>query len=175
MAGSGYLRISALAAAIACGLSIGEAAAAELPRGAADGVRVSERIAKWFGWLAAQPSEGWRVESLMVESPLEFSLTQAGDLGPDEFGGWLVGLRSLHPKVEFRLGRLRFDPVDDDLLRVRFELDRHAVDAAGLPHLARSEQTWLIRELPGEAPVVLRIEEQRLLAFPGTGPQIVCY
>jgi hypothetical protein len=58
---------------------------------------------------------------------------------------------------------------------VRFQLDRRALDETGFTHVARREQTWLIRDLPGVPPAVLRIDEQRSLAFSGTGPQIVCY
>ena len=93
----------------------------------------------------------------------------------DDFSDWLLALRSPHPVVEYRLDKLRIDSYEDDLVRVRFEFERHAIDAAGLPHLTRREQTWLVRNPSGEVPVVLRIDEQRLLAFPGTGPQIVCY
>ncbi|MBW1884306.1 MAG: hypothetical protein JRJ58_12300 [Deltaproteobacteria bacterium] len=49
------------------------------------------------------------------------------------------------------------------------------MDDEGLPHIARREHVWLVRNVPGAAPVVLRIDERPLLAFPGTGPQIVCY
>jgi hypothetical protein len=175
MADSEPLRASPLAAAIACVILFGGDATATSPAAAGEEARVTSLITQWFESLEAQSSEGWAVESFLAESPLAFSLMEAGDPGPDEFADWLFALRSPHPEVEFRLDKLRLDSLEGDLLRVRFEFDRHATDAAGLPHLARREQTWLVRDLPGEAPVVLRIEEQRMLAFPGTGPQIVCY
>ncbi|MBW2288624.1 MAG: hypothetical protein JRG90_12460 [Deltaproteobacteria bacterium] len=167
--------MSSLVVALACGILVCGAAAAASRAGVAEEARVASMVEQWFASLEAQPSEGWAVETFLAESPLAFSLTEAGDLGPDELAGWLFALRSSHPKVEYRLDKVRLDSPEEDLVRVRFEFDRHAIDAAGLPHLARREQTWLIRDLPGEVPVVLRIEEQRLLAFPGTGPQIVCY
>lgn len=167
-------RASALAA-ITCWISFGGAAIATSPIGADEEARVASLVAEWFAWLESQPSEGWVIDTFMAESPLAFLLTEAGDPGPDDFAGWLFALRSQHPEVEYRLDEVHLDSLGENLVRVRFEFDRHAVDAAGLPHVARREQTWLVRNLPGEAPVVLRIEEQRLLAFPGTGPQVVCY
>jgi hypothetical protein len=175
MADSEPLRVSPLAAAIACVTLFGGVATATSPAGVGEEARFTSLIRQWFGSLQAQPSEGWAVETFLAESPLVFSLMEAGDPGPDDLSDWLLALRSPHPEVEYRLDKLRLDSPEEDLVRVRFEFERHAVDAAGLPHLARREQTWLLRNLPGELPVVLRIEEQRLLAFPGTGPQIVCY
>jgi hypothetical protein len=175
MADGEPLFVSPLAAAIACVILFGGVASATSPAGAGKVVRVTSLISQWFGSLQAQPSEGWAAETFLAGSPLVFSLTEAGDPGPDDFADWLFALRSPHPEVEYRLDKLRLDSLEGDLVRVRFEFERHAMDAAGLPHLARREQTWLVRDLPGEVPVVLRIEEQRLLAFPGTGPQIVCY
>jgi hypothetical protein len=175
MADGEPLFVSPLAAAIACVILFGGVASATSPAGAGKEVRVTSLISQWFGSLQAQPSEGWAAETFLAGSPLVFSLTEAGDPGPDDFADWLFALRSPHPEVEYRLDKLRLDSLEDDLVRVRFEFERHAMDAAGLPHLTRREQTWLVRDLPGEVPVVPRIEEQRLLAFPGTGPQIVCY
>jgi hypothetical protein len=65
--------------------------------------------------------------------------------------------------------------VDGGMVRVHFSFDRYALDEAGVPHLARREQTWLLRDRADDRPEVLRIDDQRKLAFPGTGPQIVCY
>ncbi len=175
MADSEPLRVSPLAAAIACVILFGGIATATSPARAGEELRVTSLISHWFGALQAQPSEGWAVETFLAESPLVFSLMEAGDPGPDDFSDWLLALRSPHPVVEYRLDKLRIDSYEDDLVRVRFEFERHAIDAAGLPHLTRREQTWLVRNPSGEVPVVLRIDEQRLLAFPGTGPQIVCY
>jgi hypothetical protein len=175
MADSEPLRVSPLAAAIACVILFGGVATATSAAGAGEGVRVTSLISQWFVLLQAQSSDSWAVETFLAESPLVFSLMEAGDPGPGDFADWLSALRSPHPEVAYRLDKLRLDSLEDDLVRVRFEFERHAIDAAGLPHLTRREQTWLVRDLPGEVPVVLRIEEQRLLAFPGTGPQIVCY
>jgi hypothetical protein len=176
MAGNERLRLMPLVAAIACGVLVAGAAIATSPEGAAQEARVTNLIAQWFGLLESQSSDGaWEVAAFIAEAPLDLSLVETGDRTPMDVVSWLHALRSLHPGVEYRLGELRFDPLEGDLVRVRFEFDRHSVDVAGLPHLARREETWLLRNLPGEAPAVLRIEERRLLAFPGTGPQIVCY
>jgi|GEM_PF-1891113 len=175
MTGSGPLRVSSLAAAIACGIAVCAAEAADSSIESARESRVSLSIEQWFGALAVEPAEEWASEVFLADAPLVFSLTEADDPGSDDLVDWLFALRSSHPRVEFRVGTLRFESLGKDLVRVRFEVDRHSTDAAGLLHLVRREQTWLIRDLPGETPVVLRIEEQRLPAFPGTGPQLVCY
>jgi hypothetical protein len=66
-------------------------------------------------------------------------------------------------------------PVAGDVHRARFEFDRRAIDTSGAPHIARREHTWLVRRTKNDPPVILQIDERPLLAFPGTGPQIVCY
>jgi hypothetical protein len=58
---------------------------------------------------------------------------------------------------------------------VDFRLDRGAIDREGTRHVARYQQAWTLRDRPGDEPVVLAIDTHRLLVFPGTGPQIVCY
>lgn len=167
------LRVSA--AAIACVVAMGSAAAAGSPVEPVRELRISASIRQWFGVLAAQPAEGGWPESRMSEAPLVFRLTEGGSPGSNDLAAWLVALRSPHPRVEYRIGELHLESVGEDLVRVRFEFDRHSTDEQGLPHLVRREQTWLIRDPADEVPVVLRIDERRLLAFPGTGPQIVCY
>ena len=166
---------SSLAVAIASGFLIACTGIGASSAAPGEENSIASLIPQWFASLEAQPSQGWAIETFLAESPLTFSLTQAETSHPEDFADWLSALRSTHPEVEFRLDKLRVVPLDENLVRVRFEFERHAVDAAGLPHLSRREQTWLVRELPGQVPEVLRIKEQRLLAFPGTGPQIVCY
>jgi hypothetical protein len=89
--------------------------------------------------------------------------------------GWLADLREAHPGVEYRIGAVRIDSAGKGLFRARFELDRRALDEVGVPHIARREHTWLVRDFPGQQPLLLRIDERQLLPFPGTGPRIVCY
>jgi hypothetical protein len=89
---------------------------------------------------------------------------------------WLSDRRAEHPRVEYRfIGDIRIDPAGEGLYRARFEFDRLAEDDAGTPHIARREHTWIVRDVPDATPVILRIDEQSKLAFPGTGPQIICY
>ena len=78
-------------------------------------------------------------------------------------------------RVEVRLGPIRIDAAGEGLSAARFEFERLYSDEAGIPHIARREQTWLVRELADGAAEVLQVDEQKLLAYPGTGPQIVCY
>ena len=78
-------------------------------------------------------------------------------------------------EVEYRVGPIRIDAAGEDLYEARFEFDRLASDKAEIPHIARREQTWLVRDRFDGAAEILRVDEQKLLAFPGTGPQIVCY
>jgi hypothetical protein len=167
-----------LAAAFVCGALIGGAPVAVAtgpPRSAGDESRIASLVTRWFASLAARDRAGFTPRGFLAESPLGFALAATSDPGPDDLAAWLDELRSPHPHVEFRIDALLLDVVDGSTVRASFTLLRRARDAAGLPHVARSEQTWLIRDSAAEVPVVLRIEERRLLAFPGTGPQMVCY
>jgi hypothetical protein len=84
-------------------------------------------------------------------------------------------LDAADPDVEYRVGPIRIAPTREGLYEARFELDRLATDEAGIPHIARRAQTWLVRERSDGTAEILSVDEQELLAFPGTGPQIVCY
>ena len=78
-------------------------------------------------------------------------------------------------EVEYQVGPIRIDPAGEGLYEARFEFDRLATDEAGIPHIARREQAWLVRDHSDGTLEKLRVDERKLLAFPGTGPQIVCY
>ena len=93
----------------------------------------------------------------------------------DALLAWTSNLRATYPQIEYRLDPIRIRAEGQDRYRVRFEFDRHALDEAGLPHVARREHTWIVRSDANATPVILRMEERPLLFFPGTGPQIVCY
>jgi hypothetical protein len=137
--------------------------------------RIESLVRDWYSLLARQSLESCAVDDLVAESPFGFSLAGGSVSGPGELQAWISELRSAYPQVEYRLDVLRTQALDDGSYRAQFELNRRAVDEAGVTHVARRRQTWTIRDVPGARPEVLRIDEERLLAFPGTGPQIVCY
>ncbi|MBW2281079.1 MAG: hypothetical protein JRG76_09905 [Deltaproteobacteria bacterium] len=82
---------------------------------------------------------------------------------------------SADPDAEYRVGPIRVDPAGADLYQARFEVDRLHTGEDALPHVARREQTWLVQALPNGTDRLLQIDDQKVLAFPGTGPQVVCY
>ena len=107
-------------------------------------------------------------------------LACAGIGGPEQriealVHGRFAKLDASDAGVEYRVGPIRIDAAGEDLYEARFEFDRLATDDAGIPHVARREQTWLVRDLSDGTAEILRVDEQKLLAYPGTGPQIVCY
>ena len=107
-------------------------------------------------------------------------LACAGISGPEQRIEALVHdrfaqLDATDPEVEYLVGPIRVDSAGEHLYEARFEFDRIASDEAGIPHIARREQTWLVRDLSDGTAEILRVDEQKLLAYPGTGPQIVCY
>ena len=107
-------------------------------------------------------------------------LACAGIGGPEQRIEALVherfdALDSADATVEYRVGPIRIDAAGEDLYEARFEFDRLASDEAGIPHIARREQTWLVRDLSSGTAEILQVDERMLLAYPGTGPQMVCY
>ena len=137
--------------------------------------RIGSMIHDWFALLEGRTLESRTLDDFPAESSFEFSLAEGSVRSLDELQAWLSNLRSTYPRIEYRIDPIRIDSVGGDLYRARFELDRRALDRGGTPHIARREQLWLVRDLPGGAPVMLRIDERPLVPFPGTGPQIVCY
>jgi hypothetical protein len=138
---------------------------------------MESQIERWFSVLAESPPDLAGEARPRGQSALEFALVEeeGEDAAPADLRAWLLDLRSPHPRVQFELHHMSATRVGDRLHRFRFEVERKAVDAEGLPHVARSQQTWLIHERVASPPAVLRAESVPLLSFPGTGPQIVCY
>jgi len=136
---------------------------------------MESQIEHWFAQLAESPPDLGEDDRRFTGSPLEFDLAEGGDPGPGDLKAWLIALRSPHPHVEYKLHDMSAVQVGDRLHRIRFEVERRAIGEEGLPHVARSRQNWLIHDSVGSSHVVLRVESVALLAFPGTGPQIVCY
>jgi hypothetical protein len=151
------------------------AARAEAPAAQDPIHRVESRVRAWYSVLGEQRVESCALEQVLGRSQLEFSLSEDGTPKPAGLAAWVSELRSSHPQVEYQLTNVRTQAVGDDTYRLRLSVDRRALDAAGVPHVARREQTWLIRDRSGAPPLVLRIDDERRLVFPGTGPQIVCY
>jgi len=137
--------------------------------------RVESLVRDWYALLARQPVESCAVDDLVKEAPVVFSLAGGSVSGPDALQAWVSELRSAYPQVDYQLEVVRIDFLDDGTCRATFELNRRALDADKMSHIARRKQTWTIRGIDQIKPEVLRIDEQRLLSFPGTGPQIVCY
>ena len=137
--------------------------------------RIKTLIHSWFAVLADPTVEAKTVDGLLGEAPFEFILD--GEVLRDRAAllAWVSNLRTTYRQIEYRLDPIRIQAEERDRYRVRFEFDRHALDEAGLPHVARREHTWIVQSDVDATPVILRMEERPLLFFPGTGPQIVCY
>jgi hypothetical protein len=171
-------RVLFLVATLACsavGCAAVDRASADASACDASERRISTLIRNWYSLLESQAPESAAIEHFLADSPFEFSLTAGEDPGPGEALAWVSELRSGHPQVEYRLQPIRTESGGEGLVRARFEFERRAMDAEGLLHVARRAHTWLIRDVAGASPAVVRIDEERLLSFPGTGPQIVCY
>ncbi len=138
--------------------------------------RIVALVRDWFAVLESEDPEAGKLERFLARSSFELSLVGEETLEtPVELEAWRANLHSTHPRLEYRLDPIAVELVDSGLFRAHFELERRAVDSEGIPHIARREHDWLVRDVPGGAPVILRIDERPLLAFPGTGPQVVCY
>jgi hypothetical protein len=163
------------ATAIACGALVAVGLPAAPPSGADESASTAVLLRQWFSALEARRAAEPDFDAFLREAPLVLSRTDTRHPGPGGITDWLSELRSSLPEVAYGIDEIRVDPAGENLVRAKLTLDRRGVDAAGQQHVARLRQTWLILEHPGSAPVVVRIDEERLLAFPGTGPQIVCY
>jgi hypothetical protein len=137
--------------------------------------RIESMVREWFDLLAEEGPASRPLEALLAGPPYRLSLAEAEVRSRDELRAWRDRVRARHSRIEHGFEPIRVQPIGGGLYRVHFELDRRAVDAAGTPHVARSEQTWLVRDTPGGALMIQTIDERRLLPFPGTGPRIVCY
>jgi len=142
-------------------------------------LRIPHALEQWFTWLArrepARESLEHAIGAPILGEGLEFALAEDSPVPPEELQGWVEALRSPHSRVAYRLAGLTISRADEAAHRVRFALKRHAIDASGVAHIALSDQTWEIHSAPGGPIVVMRIASEPRLAFPGTGPQIVCY
>lgn len=138
-------------------------------------LRMEWQIERWFSALAESPRDHAAEGRQLSNSHIQFELADASVESREELTSWLVALRSPYSRVDYELHGMRAERVDDHSYRVRFEVGRNAIGEDGLPHVARSRQTWLIQERVDSKYVVVHVESAPLLAFPGTGPQIVCY
>jgi hypothetical protein len=136
-------------------------------------------LSEWFTSLARNdPRDGMQPRA--GNASLSFDLAGEGqvaaaEVAAQEFGAWLERLRPAHARVEYRIAELAVGEGVGGRHRVRFALERRSVDEVGLDHIALSDETWQILVLPDGSAVVDSIATRPLLAFPGTGPQIVCY
>ncbi len=137
--------------------------------------RVDSLVHDWFALLEGATLESGSLDGFVAEPTFELSLIGASIRTLVELEAWRSNLRLSHPQLEYRIDSIDVQPVREDLHRARFEFERQAVDEGGISHIARREHAWLVRDVPGETPVILRIDERPLLAFQGTGPQIICY
>lgn len=137
--------------------------------------RIDSLIHDWFAVLEGGTLESRNLDGFMAEPSFELSLMGTSIRSLAELEAWRSDLLSTRFQLVYRVDSISVESVGEDLHRARFEFERRAVDSGGTPHIARSEHTWLVRGVPGRAPVIVRIDERPLLAFPGTGPQIVCY
>jgi hypothetical protein len=153
-------------------------APASLPRESAE-AQIQAGLRGWFTALARSAPEaapsGPHAGTPGTNEHLEFSLRNGSEVPSEGLRGWMEALRTPHARVEYRLAGLTISDGEGDVYRVRFALQRHAVDESGLAHIALSDQTWRIRVAAGRNPIVTEIAMEPRIAFPGTGPQIVCY
>lgn len=168
--------LSATALALALGLAIGCAqpipAQSEAPSTSERDLDL--RLREWFALLESHTPGERPVARLVSGPPLELALAGQDTAGAVSLHAWLDELRSPYPSVEFRVTLLQVTRASTGARRVRFLLDRRAVDREGLPHVARWNQLWWIEDRGSSAPRVVRIEEQASPAFPGTGSRIIC-
>jgi hypothetical protein len=137
--------------------------------------RIEILIHRWFAVLEDPTAEAQTLTGLLAETPFELVLDGGALHDRNALLAWVSNLRTTYPRIEYRLDPTRIQAEGPDRYRVRFEFDRHALDEAGLPHVARREHTWIVQIDTNATLVILRMEERPLLFFPGTGPQVVCY
>ena len=136
---------------------------------------IESAIRSWFSLMKESAPGTGPLDGTPNELPLQFALNEVESLASPKYREFVSRLRSPYPIVEFEIDKLRSNPLEGNSIRVRFEIERRAVDEEGFPHVMRSAQTWIIRDKTEMRPVVVRIEESLLIPYPGTGPQIICY
>ena len=145
---------------------------------APDGVapRIAALVHDWFAALETAPFESGTLEGFVAKPSFELSLIGARVRSLDELAAWRSHLGATHRNRVYKIDSIHLEPAGDDLhWSARFEFERRAVDDGGSPHIARRAHTWRVRATPGEPLVIVRIDARPLLAYPGTGPQIICY
>jgi hypothetical protein len=136
---------------------------------------IEASVHAWYAALAhTNPGPG-AAAAMRKGASLQFAAESARGAEASDRRNWIVGLRSDYPQVEFSIARFHIDGDAQHESRAHFEVDRRGTDAQGLPHVMRREQVWHLRRSVAGAYEVTQIEESPLLAFEGTGPQIVCY
>lgn len=184
--GMGPIGASRLAPLLATLVALGAGVGADEARASADPAapeatsndleaRIEALIHSWFAVLEDSTAEANTLSRLLAEPPFELVLNGAVLHDRPALLAWVSDLRASYPQIEYHLDPIRIREEPQDLYRVVFEFDRRALDNEGLSHVARRRHTWIVQGDPHETPVILRIEEQPLLFFSGTGPQIVCY
>jgi len=146
-----------------------------IPTGGDAEQRIASLVHDWFAVLEEERAEPRSLDRFMAEPSFELMLIGGRVKSLAELDAWLAHLHSTHYDLAYEIGSVDVESVAHDLHRVGFEFERRAVDGLGARHVARREHAWLVRVVAGRAPVIVRIDEQPLLAFSGTGPQIVCY
>ena len=137
--------------------------------------RVEALIRSWFAALANPAIDSNQLENFLAKTPFEYRSIDQVFRDRDAFLASISNLRALHPHTEYQLGPIQIEFGEPDLYQARFEFSTRALDETGIAHVARREQVWTIRSRTNETPTILRIEDQPLLVYPGTGAQIVCY
>jgi hypothetical protein len=182
LSGSRFVRMLATCIAFAGGIACGVARADVAPGSSQIGdisqdreARIQALVERWFALLENPSVEPEALNDLLPQSP--FDLLLEGEVLRDRNGlmAWVARLHATYPQLAYALGPIQIQPEVSERYRVQFEFDRHASDRDGLPHVARREQTWIVRSDSNGPPVILSIEEKPLLFYSGTGPQIVCY
>ncbi len=138
-------------------------------------LRISALVNEWFAVLEADTGEPHDLDALVSEQPFEFSFVGTTVRSLGELAAWRVEQHSSDFRVEYEIDSIRIESTEKDVRRAHFEIERRISMSGEIPRIARREHTWLIRDVVGTAPAILRIHERPLLAFPGTGPQVVCY
>jgi hypothetical protein len=137
--------------------------------------RVETLIRDWFASLANPAIDSKQLSGFLSETLFEFRSVDQGVRGRSEFLASISKFRASRPHTEYELDSIKIESVKPGLYRARFEFSTRALDEEGITHVARREHVWMVRSRSNETPKVLRIDERPLLAFSGTGPQIVCY
>jgi hypothetical protein len=139
--------------------------------------QILSSLEDWFTALARQEADTILLGETAALPNVSLSFTPGpdSDLRMEDLPRWVETLRTEHPRVEYRLAGIEIDRMQGETYDIRFALERRSVESTGLSHIARWAERWRIRIPASASPTVLAISEEPRLAFPGTGPQIVCF